>query len=317
MEKMISVIVPVYNGQSYISDCLQSILQQSYKSYEVIVIDDGSTDQSLLLCQKAAEKDSRIRILQGQHQGVSAARNMGLNAAEGEYLLFMDSDDVIHPRFMEVLADGMENVAMAGSMRLFIPENRWEPVKEKLYHSSGEPKAIVQSQEDALHGFFTGNSPFAVMGGTMVRRAWVGDTRFRTDLSIGEDFYFIYENLLKGAAVFFLQRKWYLNRLHTANSSWDYSYSGFLSRFRRRELVWENEEALGRQDYARRQKAEAYAIYRSCVQKAGVYSDDGRKMRQLLKTYRRTIAPALKLKTKILFYLSLYLPFVDSLFKRK
>ncbi len=123
--------------------------------------------------------------------------------------------------------------------------------------------------------------------------------------------------MLKANAVLTLKNRWYLNRLHDANVSWDYTYQGFWSRFHRRELVWQNEERLGRQGYANGQKAEAFAIYRKCVVKAGVFSENGKRMRKTLKQYKKEILPGLKWKTKIMFYASLYFPFVENMLRRK
>ena len=91
MEK-ISVIVPMYNAGDYIQTCLDSVAAQSYPGWELLVIDDGSLDQGPALCQAMAEKDSRVRLIHQENQGVSAARNRGLAAAEGGYLFFLDSD---------------------------------------------------------------------------------------------------------------------------------------------------------------------------------------------------------------------------------
>ncbi len=314
MGKLISVIVPVYNREDYVLECLQSILEQSYGEFEIIIIDDGSTDGSVAICTAVAQKDSRIRIIKGAHQGVSAARNLGIDAARGDYLLFVDSDDVIHPRMMEVMLENMErtNAAMAGPMRLFLPQQKWDMGKEKIFHSEKPAEFTVQNNTEALRDVFESNSPISVIGGVMLQKNILGKTRFLTELSIGEDFYFLYENLIKGSDVFYLQRKWYLVRLHDTNTSWDYTYHGFWSRFHRRELVWQSEERLGRQKYANGQKVEAYAVYRKCVKKAGVFSRDGKKMRKTLKEYRKTIAPAVKGKTKIMFYISLYFPLLET-----
>lgn len=89
----ISVIVPVYNVESYIERCLESIIHQTYNKLQIILVDDGSTDRSLQICQQYASQDSRIRIVKQKNAGSSAARNMGISLASGKYLTFIDSDD--------------------------------------------------------------------------------------------------------------------------------------------------------------------------------------------------------------------------------
>ena len=89
---MISIIVPIYNVEDYLEDCLDSILNSSYKDYELILIDDGSTDGSGLICDNYQERDSRITVIHTDNNGISAARNTGLDRAKGDYISFIDGD---------------------------------------------------------------------------------------------------------------------------------------------------------------------------------------------------------------------------------
>lgn len=93
MNELVSVIVPVYNVEKYLKKCVNSIINQTYKSLEIILVDDGSPDRSGALCDRLAEKDSRIRVIHKANGGVSTARNAGIEAATGEYICFVDSDD--------------------------------------------------------------------------------------------------------------------------------------------------------------------------------------------------------------------------------
>ena len=102
-KKLISVIVPVYNVEAYLERCVDSILKQTYKELEIILVDDGATDSSGELCDQLAKKDDRIIVIHKKNGGLSDARNAGIDASRGEYLSFIDSDDFIHPMFMEVL----------------------------------------------------------------------------------------------------------------------------------------------------------------------------------------------------------------------
>ena len=97
MKDVISVIVPVYNVAAYLPECLDSILSQDYDKLEVILIDDGSTDDSGAICDDYARRDSRIRVIHQKNGGAAAAKNAGLRAATGEYLSFADSDDFLEP----------------------------------------------------------------------------------------------------------------------------------------------------------------------------------------------------------------------------
>ena len=90
---LISVIIPVYNVSIYLRQCLDSIINQTYTQLEILLINDGSTDDSLEICQEYALKDSRINVISQQNKGLAAARNKGLALASAEYLMFVDSDD--------------------------------------------------------------------------------------------------------------------------------------------------------------------------------------------------------------------------------
>lgn len=99
----ISIIVPVYNAEKYLNRCIDSILSQSLKDFEVLLIDDGSTDKSGTICDEYAKKDNRIRVFHKENGGVSSARNVGLDEAKGEYISFIDSDDWVVPIYLAEL----------------------------------------------------------------------------------------------------------------------------------------------------------------------------------------------------------------------
>lgn len=103
MNPLVSVIVPVYNVLPYLKESLDSLIGQSYQDLEVILIDDGSTDDSGKLCDEYANHDKRILVIHQENKGLSAARNIGLDKANGEYIAFLDSDDAFHCCFIEKL----------------------------------------------------------------------------------------------------------------------------------------------------------------------------------------------------------------------
>lgn len=100
---LISIIVPVYNAEQFISFCLESIIRQTYKKIEILVVDDGSTDKSLNICMDYAKRDSRIVIIQESHKGLVTARKRGIEKAKGEYCMFVDSDDWISDRLIKAI----------------------------------------------------------------------------------------------------------------------------------------------------------------------------------------------------------------------
>ena len=101
----ISVIVPVYNVEDYLDRCINSIVKQTYKNLEIILVDDGSTDSSYKICNEWAKKDERIKVLHNKNEGVSKARNVGIDASTGDFIAFVDSDDYIEETMFEKLLD--------------------------------------------------------------------------------------------------------------------------------------------------------------------------------------------------------------------
>ena len=104
----VSIIVPIFNVEELVIGCLTSIQKQTFTDFEVLCIDDGSTDKSGVLAEQFAEKDNRFRVIHQENKGLSGARNTGIKAAKGAYIYFVDSDDYIHPRALEILCDIMQ-----------------------------------------------------------------------------------------------------------------------------------------------------------------------------------------------------------------
>jgi len=124
-----SFIVPVYNVEKYLRECLDSVLSQTYTGYEVICINDGSTDGSLTILEEYAEQNERIKIITQENQGLSAARNKGIREASGDYIFFLDSDDWIEPNALEILAQKQrgEDLVCFNGRRVFEDGRTEEP----------------------------------------------------------------------------------------------------------------------------------------------------------------------------------------------
>lgn len=134
-EPLISVIVPVYNAGAFLDQCLESIVNQTYRHLEILVVDDGSTDGSGEKCDRWAERDERIRVIHQPNGGHSAARNTGLDNIMGPQMAMVDSDDVLHPQFFSTLLDLMQthqaDIAVGGYLPFFgnAPEFQ-DPIKD-------------------------------------------------------------------------------------------------------------------------------------------------------------------------------------------
>lgn len=107
--KLLSILIPVYNSENYLRDCLNSVAAQIYTKWECLLIDDGSSDHSSEICKSYAERDSRFKYLRKKNGGVADTRNYGLERASGEYVSFVDNDDLLHPMMYQYLIDKLES----------------------------------------------------------------------------------------------------------------------------------------------------------------------------------------------------------------
>ena len=103
MESILSIIVPVYNVEQYLPRCIDSILNQTFATFELILVDDGSTDRCSIICDEYTKKDNRIKVIHKKNGGLSDARNVGIEKAKGKYISFIDSDDFIIDKTYEIL----------------------------------------------------------------------------------------------------------------------------------------------------------------------------------------------------------------------
>ena len=146
MTGLISVVIPVYNVEPFLEECLDSVVRQTYKDLEIILVNDGSTDGSETICRQFALKDKRIKVICQENQGLAAARNSGLDAAAGKWIAFVDSDDVISPDMLEKLADSVSTnktpIAVCG-LHSFIDEDGSRKDNGKIVPPEG-----VWSEED-------------------------------------------------------------------------------------------------------------------------------------------------------------------------
>lgn len=165
MSKIISVIIPVYNVEKYIEECVDSVLNQTFTDFELILVDDGSTDNSPGILDRYAQEDERVTVIHKENQGVSAARNDGLDKAVGEYLYIMDSDDYLEKDTLQILYDlAVETGAdmVMGDHYTFTEDGRHTPhhffSKEFV---TTDPDIISAVQKMVLHKSF---SPYMVEG---------------------------------------------------------------------------------------------------------------------------------------------------------
>lgn len=109
---LISIVIPIYNAEKYLEECLNSIKNQTYKNFEVIMVNDGSKDDSETICMNFLRSDSRFRYLKKENAGVSSARNVGLDNVEGDYITFIDADDWVDENYLELLIATVKKIIL-------------------------------------------------------------------------------------------------------------------------------------------------------------------------------------------------------------
>lgn len=184
-----SVIVPVYKVEIYIGRCIESILRQTFSDFELILVDDGSPDNSGVICDEYAKKDSRIRVIHKPNGGVSSARNAGLDAACGRYVVFADSDDEVEPGYLECMRSFTSDLVIAGVQRV---EPDGTAASALGYHCRQVSPISSEKIVEMVHNSSL-NYVYAKRYDTNIIRT--NQLRFREDISLGEDTLFVAEYL--------------------------------------------------------------------------------------------------------------------------
>lgn len=221
---MISVIIPVYNTEKYLNRCIDSVLNSAYHDFEVILVDDGSTDKSPEICEEYSRQDSRIKVLRQENQGVSAARNRGLCCCQGEWVVFVDSDDYISEHFLGMAA--REEYRAYDYLLFDFTTSRQEPA---AWDSPAEPLFLRGSgMQKLLKRVLVprklspeGNADFRSPCARAYKKSVIDkySIRFSTDLAVGEDLLFNMEYLLRAKSCVYLPVSVYLYDIHTGSAT--------------------------------------------------------------------------------------------------
>lgn len=182
---MVSVIIPIYNTESYLEKCLESIRTQTYVNIEIIMIDDGSTDCSKVIANAFVEKDSRFHLFSQRNAGVSMARNYGLDIAQGEYILFIDSDDWIEPQMIERLVYNMKEYNTDISCCQYDRGSCFTGEKTELWNKQ------ITLQNFLIHKEINGS-----LVNKLFRKELIKNNRLDESIKYGEDALFLWKSLL-------------------------------------------------------------------------------------------------------------------------
>ena len=223
---LISILMPVYNGQEYLEETVLSILNQSYKEFELIIINDGSSDNTKVICDNLEKIDKRIKIIHKENTGVSHTRNIALDNASGEYIAFIDSDDSVYKDYLKILLSSMEKsngqLSVCGFKERKISANGQVEDLSKVFY----PKEVIAIEEmkDLIMDF--GNSGLLnPLWNKLYSREIIekNNIRFKEDVKTGEDFIFNLQYFRKIKNICFSKEELYYY-IRRNNNSITYQY---------------------------------------------------------------------------------------------
>ena len=218
--KQISVIIPVYNSEATVKRCLDSVAAQTFKSYEVVIVDDGSNDGSARIIDSFCKSNAGFRCIKTENRGVSAARNTGIEAAEGDYIAFVDSDDSIRPDMLEK----MYAAAVKTAADITVCRYAFNEIKDK-----GSGRISLIGRESMIHEMMLPKHDAAsFIFNRLYKRAFIEDThiRFNEKISVSEDLLFNTECVLHASRNAFLDSVLYCYIINENGTMFSKGFNG-------------------------------------------------------------------------------------------
>ena len=265
--ELISIIVPIYNTEKYLHQCLDSILNQTYTNFEVLLVNDGSTDSSGIICQEYVERDSRFRYFEKDNGGVASARNLGLEHSEGTYITFIDSDDWVEQNYLDVLYTALKendtDVAISTYkrfaqdsvfyLRSYSKENdEFLNIGKRNRNSFLE---ILPKLGELDHSFYSISSK-------LIKRKIIGNLLFDEQVSYAEDLNFFFHLYLGVESVVYVRDYTYIYRTHDASTSQNVNELKALQELEIYKSMFQQIDRMGLPTFYYFKRMENVVIYR-------------------------------------------------------
>lgn len=239
---MISVIIPVYNTERFLEECIQSILEQTYQDLEIILVDDGSTDQSAAICDHYSEEYANIHTIHNSNQGPAYSRRQGLVVAKGELIMFLDADDWVAPETVQTLEEKLYRMNADVIACEFVDVYSNKKKVPRIIYS--EELIECRSYMDCIHEIHGTRRLLTGLVAKLYKKELFYNIDFNEHITIGEDYSMLLQVLRKAEKVIILNKQFYYRRMHGNNIS----RSGYTDRHKdaldnyliiRRELISE------------------------------------------------------------------------------
>lgn len=223
MNTLVSVIIPVYNVEKYVADCIESIIRQTYTNLEILLVDDGSKDNSGQICDEYAKRDGRIKVIHKENGGVSSARNKGLELAQGDYVTFVDSDDFVSKEYVQALYTNMQEqnadltfcgFVFSGKKNVSGKEKR--PSRMEIDFNS--PNTIKYMGRFLRVGSYIMGSSCRVL----YKKETIEGLSFQPNIRIGEDLLFVLNAIARAKTVSSIEKDLYFYRVNEESAIQSY-----------------------------------------------------------------------------------------------
>jgi len=311
MDKLISVIVPVYNAENKISKCLESILVQTYSNIQIVLVNDGSKDSSLQICKKYAKQDARIKLVDQVNGGEGAARNRGIAEAQGELICFVDADDYVNPDFVKNLYDLLKKNDSEMSICGFTE------LKGDLVLNETTGSTQIMSQKEAMENLLKDNSFKGYVWNKMFKIDIIrgNNIQFDTTLGVWEDvlFVFVYMKYVNKVVFSPIPMYFYIYMENSASHQHNYvlGYGAIRAKNQIRDLIPQDYDNVKRQ-LAIRYVQSAFAVIRNIGYKDGDKNSEYYKdSLKIIKKYGdKYILKYLSRKDRFCIYICKYCPSV-------
>ena len=288
----VSIIVPVYNVDKYLDACIKSVVDQSYNNLELILVDDGSPDNSPKICDEWAKKDSRVKVIHKANGGVSSARNCGLDVATGEYVTFLDSDDTINKNF-SIICQSLQNNSWE---ILIVPLNKIKDFEDMEYKLDAETyQALIKNESLSISSSCS----------KIYKRDIIGENRFLIGVTIAEDKEFVVRVLTQCKTVGVINKPFYEYRDNPESVMNDRAFYLIKKLFDSTDKIVQNISTYNVADSAKEQIREVFAsnLYGSFRFYKACNKQERKMVKDLIKSHFNILSTTKEKSKKVLYFI--------------